>query len=173
VPVTVTFNPVGYCTAVPTTPVIPQGQTSVTFTINTIPLLVDKTITVTIQAGAQVTSQQLTIQAPHINSISFTPANVAQRHTTLCRITLDAPAVNDGVHGGEVIVLSVSGQTSTKVISNWANWPAPISVIIPAGKTNFSFTFMAGIVSRPLAVTVTGTDPSGNSTSATLTVVRF
>jgi hypothetical protein len=173
VPVTVSFSPPGYCTAVPSTPVILAGQTSVTFQINTIPVLLDQTITVTITAGSVTTQQTLIIQSPHVSSITFTPANVMMRRTTLCRITLTAPAVNDGVHGGELITLSLSGSTATKLISNWASWPSPISVVIPAGKTNFSFTLLAGIVSRPLSVTVTATDPGGNSTSATLTVVRF
>jgi hypothetical protein len=173
VPVTVTFNPTGYCTAVPSTPVIPAGQTSVTFTINTIPVLLDQTITITITAGTVTTTQTLTIQSPHVSSITFTPASVMMRRTTLCRVTLTAPAVNDGVHGGELITLSLSGSTATKLITNWANWPSPMSIVIPAGKTNFSFTMLAGIVSRPLSVTVTATDPGGNSTSATLTVVRF
>jgi hypothetical protein len=104
----------------------------------------------------------LTVKAPGLVSIAFTPAIVTSLHlgTTTCRLTLDGPAPA----GGMMITLSSSNLLVASV---------PTVVTVPAGKTSISFVVATKRVSRPLTTTVTATDSSGNQVSATLTATRF
>lgn len=155
--VAITFSPTGICSADPN-PVIVTG-TEGTFTINTIPLITTKDVTITATDGASSSSQVLEVRAPSVASISFTPSKVLGLHTSVCRISLDGPASG----GGIVVALTNSNPRVANI---------PPSITIPKGKTSYQFTVFCKRVSRALTTTVTAS-AQGNSVSATLTAVRF
>jgi hypothetical protein len=173
-PVTLTFNPTGLATA--TSPqVIPAGQTTVSFPISTTSTSVTTPVAVTATAalpgvsGAQISdTETLTVRAPSLIGIAFTPATVKSLHLgqTTCRITLDGPAPVGG--------LVVSLQSSNTLV---CTVPATVTVPGPSGSakgaTSYAFTIFTKRVSRPLTTTVTATDGAGDQASATLTATRF
>lgn len=157
-PITVTFNPTGYA-SVANAVTIPAGQQTATFTIATVPTTANQNVTVTAGAGTLSSSQTLTVRAPSLTAISFTPATVLGLKTTVCKLTLDGPAAA----GGTTVTLS---QT------NGLGATLPTTVTIPAGKTSYAFSVLTRRVSRPLSSTVTASTGSVQ-VSAVYTVVRY
>ena len=157
-PVTVTFNPTGFATlAAPV--VIPAGATSTTFTINTVAVTANESVAVTASAGNLSSTQTLTVSAPTLQSITFTPSTVIGTRTTVCKLTLDGPAAV----GGTVVTLSSSNSLAATL---------PKTITIPAGMKVYAFTIMTRRVSRPLSTTVTATSGTVQA-SGIFTVVRY
>ncbi|HLK13849.1 MAG TPA: SBBP repeat-containing protein, partial [Fimbriimonadaceae bacterium] len=157
-PVNIMFSPPGLASTSGSI-TIPAGQLNTSFTINTVPTSTTTPVTITVSSGSISAQQVLTVRAPSLTSISFTPSTVVGLRTTVCKITLDGPATA----GGTVVTLSSSNPLVATL---------PPSVTILAGKTTYVFTVLTRRVSRPLSTTVTA---STNSTqaSATFTVVRY
>ncbi len=143
--------------------VIPAGQTSAQFPVTTVS--VAATGVVGIQAkvddpGNSNTHQaNLTVRAPRVSGISFTPSVVRGLFTTNMTITLDGPAPAGGA------VVSLSKTPNPQIV----NLPATITVA--AGQTTFSQVVTTNKVSRTLATNVTASY-GGNNATALLTVTR-
>jgi len=157
-PVAITFSPPGIA-SVSGPVVIGAGQFSASFTINTVALTANQNVTVTATAGSISNQQTLTVRAPSLTSITFTPSTVIGTKTTICKITLDGPAAA----GGTVVTITGSNPLAAVL---------PASITIPAGKQSFPFVVITRRVSRPLSDTVTA---SSNNTqvSGVFTVARF
>ena len=141
--------------------VVPAGQTSAIFPITTAVVSQTDTVTVTatILASGFNHSANITVRAPSVTGITFTPRTVRGLFTTTMRITLDGPAPAGGA------AVSVSKIPNAQI----ANIPAV--VVIPAGATFVDTVVSTNKVSRTLATNVTA-NYGGNTASAVLTVTR-
>ena len=94
-------------------------------------------------------------QPVSLSSAACSPSSLVTPGTSLCTVTLNAPAPA----GGAMVALS-SNQTSLTV---------PASVSVPAGSTSGTFTASAATVGTNQTATITAT-LSGNSVTAILTL---
>jgi len=124
---------------------IAGGASSGTFTVTTSPVSSNTTpsITATLPSGAAMLAM-LTVNAPVVTSLSFTPINVVSGQMTTGTVTLSGPAPTGG--------LAVSLTSS-----NSAVFPVPASgmVLVPANANSQTFTVTAGAVGSSTPVTVT------------------
>jgi hypothetical protein len=157
-PITMTFNPTGLA-SISAPVVVPEGSLSQTFNINTVATSVTTNVTVTASAGTLSSQQTLTVRAPSLIAITFTPSTVVGLKTTVCKLTLDGPAAA----GGTVVSLSGSNPLAASL---------PAMLTIPQGKTSYAFTVLTRRVSRPLSDSVTATSGSVQ-VSGIFTVVRY
>jgi hypothetical protein len=141
--------------------VVPSGQASATFPITTIGVSQTDTviITATIAASGFNHSANLTVRAPSVTGITFTPKTVRGLFPTTMRVILDGPAPA----GGALVTIT---KAPNPQIAN-----IPSTVTIPAGETFVDTVITTNKVSRTLATNVTA-DFGGNSATATLTVTR-
>lgn len=156
--VTFGFSPSGVL-SVPGTVVIPAGQTSVDFEIDSVGVTADTMVSMTATAGS-VTSSPVVIDvtAPALVKIAFYPPQIRGGRLAHGIITLDGPAPA----GGLVVQLDASPHMLV----------LPITVTVPAGATSAMITgFAVPRVSRRLAVTVTATS-NGNSVFTILIISR-
>ena len=156
-PVALNFNPTGFA-SVSSPVVIPEGLLTTSFTINTVATSVTTNVVITASAGTLSSQQTLTVRAPSLVAITFTPSTVIGLKTTVCKLTLDGPAAA----GGTTVLLNQSNPLAA----------IPVTITIPAGKTSYVFTVMTRRVSRPLSDTVTATSGSVQVTGL-FTVVRY
>ncbi len=129
--------------SMPATVTVPAGQTSVQFSLSSIP--VSSNSSTTIKATFGTTSQSITITllpAP-VSKISFSPPSVLGGQTATATITLISAA---GAYGN-VIKLS----TST------AEAPVPATVTVPAGQTSVQVPIQTTAVSSTSLATITTT----------------
>jgi hypothetical protein len=163
VPITITFNPTGFA-SISAPVVIPAStpgnpSTSVSFTINTVAVTANQNVVVTASVGSLSSQQTLTVRAPSLVSISFTPARVVGLRTTVCKLALDGPAAA----GGTVITLT----SSNPLVATLRK-----TITVPAGMKIYAFQVITRRVTRPLSTTVTASSGT-TQVSASLTVVRF
>ncbi|MHB8636669.1 MAG: DUF7948 domain-containing protein [Fimbriimonadaceae bacterium] len=163
VPITITFNPTGFASIAapvvipPSTPGNPS--TSVSFPINTVAVTANQDVIVTASTGSLSSQQTLTVRAPSLVAISFTPSRVIGLRTTVCKITLDGPAAA----GGTLVTLVSSNPLAATIRP---------TVTVPAGLKIYAFTVLTRRISRPLSTTVTASSGT-TQVSALLTVVRY
>ena len=142
----------------PASVVVPEGQTSTSFSISTTGVLVDVTAIVTATVGSTSVTDTLTVTAAILIDLNFMPSRVRGPATTLMTLTLNAQAPP----GGAVVSLTSSDPTLANI---------PSTVTILPGTTSRSVTITTRRVSRTLATQVSAT--YGTSTRfAVLTVTR-
>jgi hypothetical protein len=144
---------------VPPTVTIPEGQTSVNFTINTINVMTDTVATITATSGMISAQATLLVRAISVIDIKFVPSRVRGGQQTTMTVTIDAPAPV----GGATVNISTSDPSLT------TNLPSSVTVL--EGQTSRSVNVLTRRVSRTLATQVSAS--YGSSARFTiLTVTR-
>lgn len=146
----------GQAENVPATVTIPQGATSTTFTISTSAVATKTVANNTATFGASSIKASLTILPPTIFSLVLSPASVVGGTNSTGTVTLSSPAPAAGFAIG--------------LSSNQASAIAPSTVSVSGGTTSATFTVTTTAVGTQTSATITATDPSGNKTTAQLTL---
>jgi hypothetical protein len=153
----VTLDPAPNAVSVPKKVTVPQGQTSVTFSIMTTPVNNQKVVTITGTAVDLTTaSATITVNPPSLNGMGFSPFDITGVYgTSLGTVVLNAPAPSNGAK------VDLSRSDTKAVIPN--------SVTVPAGQIYGFFDISAKQVPSTTVVTITAT--TGTSTASnTLTI---
>jgi uncharacterized protein (TIGR03437 family) len=138
---------------------IPSGQTSVAFTVTTVPVAVARTVTISITYQGSTESVSLTVNPPgstSLVSLTISPAQVTGGANATGTATLGA--------------LAPSGGTSINLLSsNVFTAQVPQFVTVTQGQTTVTFTITTTRVTAAQTVTITAST-AGVSKTATLTV---
>lgn len=124
----------------PATVTIPEGDTQASFTIDTTPVGSDTQVNFTATLEGTTLNTSMTILAPAIVGITFSPAKVEGGDPSVGTITLDQPAPAGG------ITVSIMSENET-----FAR-PTVSTVTIPAGQTSATFNVTTSPVSRLIAI---------------------
>ncbi len=141
---------------------VPAGATTATFPITTVAVSATDTVVLTARTNpdnGNSASANLTVRAPRMVGISFTPSVVRGLLPTQVTVTLDGPAPAGGA------TVSLVRSPNSQILN------LPSTITIPAGQTSVTQSFTTNKVSRTLATNVTASY-GGNSVSAMLTVTR-
>lgn len=148
---------------VPATVQIPGGGTFVQFTVNTSPVAVDQSVTLTATFSGQTRTTQFEVWAPTIVSLQLIPTAVIGGNTFVGKVTIDkiAPA------GGITLQLSKDpASTGTPYVT------LPATVTIPAGSKVGTFTGNTSTVSRSVSSLIfCSSTQHGQQVSAVLTIL--
>jgi len=148
---------------VPSTLLIPAGQTSGTFLINTSAVATDTNVTIyaAYPSGVFVFTTLL-VESNRSGGLVLTPNDVVGGKTVTGTASIDVPAPAGGT---KVTLQADASATGTPYIS------FPASVLIPAGQKSVNFTITTKAVSRTVATTIVATFGSNNvQASAALTI---
>jgi|GEM_PF-1297825 len=140
---------------VPSTVTVPSGASSASFTVNTVGVASTQSANIKASLGSASYSAPLTITAPTLSGLAFSPSTVAGGNSSLGTLTLSSPAPSGG--------LSVSLSSSNSAVT------VPATLTIPAGSSSATFTATTVPVSSNVSSTVTAS-VNGASTTATLNV---
>jgi len=138
---------------VPSTAIVPAGQSSGTFTIATKPVATSGTATITATLGGKSLTKTLTIGTASLALVSANPSSVTGGTSSTGMVNLSAK-----VFSGSFIVTLSSSDTSVSV---------PKSVTVPAGSDSASFVIATKAVSTQKTVTLTA---KNGTTSKTVTI---
>ncbi len=142
---------------IPPSVVVPSGQNSVNFTVNT--SLVYYNVNATITASMANVSRQaglLLYPAPQLSAFTVTPSVVRGPSTSIGRVTINVAAPTGGWQ------VSVSSTKPTVI-------GVPATVTIPAGQTSVSFNVGVSAVSSVQTAMVTAS-ASGANRSVMMTI---
>jgi probable HAF family extracellular repeat protein len=98
---------------------IPAGVTTAAFTVVSVPVAADTSLTISATSGSSTQTAALTVQAPALASLKLTPATLIGGSSSVATATLNGPAPSSGV--------------SIAVSSNNPSIAAPTSNITVAG----------------------------------------
>ncbi len=121
---------------------VPEGNISTTFGIQTIPVLAPASIVISAERGGIKATANLNVRRPTVITLTTASATVAKNKTLVATITIDGNAPL----GGFPVALQSSDTRIAKV---------PASVTIPAGKRTVTFLITAQNVVKPGNVTIT------------------
>ena len=145
---------------VPFSVVVPDGQTSATFTVNA--AQVTQTSTVVISATHENVTQSATLTinppgggGPTLSAVSLNPTSVTGGSSSTGTVTLSAAAPS----GGAAVSLSDNSSAAT----------TPASVTVPAGATSATFSVTTTSVTSTTTATISGVF-GGVTRTASLTV---
>lgn len=127
--VSLSSSNVGVAT-VPSTVVVPAGQTSTTFTVATSQITSDASVTISAAGGGAARTATLSVTAsggPAVSSLALVPTTVDEGGTSTGTVTLTGAA-------------PAGGLTITLISSNTAIATVPPTLTIPAGSTTADFT---------------------------------
>ena len=143
---------------VPTSIVIPEGQTSGQFTVSTSPAASPNTAQITATSANSVNATLTINPTPagqgQISGLSLSPSTVEGGDPSTGAVTL----VNPAPVGGILVNLSSDDAAAT----------VPASITIPEGQTSGQFTVSTSPAASPNTAQITAT--SANSVNATLTI---
>ncbi len=122
--------------------VVPAGQTSVSFDIQTYPVAEPKNVTITARRGAVTTTAVLRVVRAGLESFTTSASSVGNNGTITGRVLLSGPAPTGGAS-----VQIVSGNTNAATV--------PTSVLVPQGQRETTFTIRGRGVSSSTQVTIT------------------
>lgn len=142
---------------VPASVTLSAGSQTATFAITTTPVVSDTSVTISGSYNGVTKSTTLTVLAPVLKSLSFSPTRLAGGAKTTLTIMLTGP-----VASGSSLTVGLSSSDPTAA-------PVPASVTIPAGKSATSISILTGTVTSAKTVSVTGTQGT-NTASASVTV---
>ncbi len=131
------------------------GATTGVFTVPTLGVTIDTTVTVTATGGGATANATFTLIAPSLQSITFSPTSVPGGKTAIGTVTLNGAAPSAGV---------VASLASVK-----PNIKVPASVTIPSGKTSATFTATTTSVATDVQGIVSAA-ANAKSVQTTLTV---
>jgi subtilase family serine protease len=154
--VTLTSSYVSVAT-VPATINIPEGATSGTFTVTTLPQTYSTYVTISAAYHGLTRSATLTVTlAAALSSISVSPSILEGGGSATGYVYLNTTAPT----GGAVVVLS-----SSSAVAN-----VPASITVSAGLSSASFTIATTAVTALTSATISGTYPSTTTKTTTLTI---
>jgi len=144
------------------TVVIPAGQTSANFTVQTFAVPSNQTvdITATYGAGGATATATLEVRAVGVLSVAFSKPVVTGGQSVSVTITLDAPAVA----GGTVVNISATNNMFTVL---------PASIRVPEGQTTATFTLFTRRVSRDQVTTLTASAAGADASASLLVKAGF
>ncbi|MBM3724380.1 MAG: hypothetical protein FJW40_02995 [Acidobacteria bacterium] len=147
---------------VPPTVVIPEGQSSTTFTVNTTPVSTTAVVTVTATLGSTTRTATVNVQPLQVSHFTMTQSSVGGGGTVLRNyVQLNALAPS----GGVTVNLSSSHPGVLTV---------PASIVIPAGSGSAAFTISTTPVGTAVPVTITATyGTSSKTTVFTVDIIRL
>ena len=143
----------------PLTVTIPSGQTSVAFTITTVPVMVARTVTITVTYAGSTQSASLTVNpvgSASLATLTISPDHVTSGANATGTATLGAPA-------------PLGGTSINLLSSNVFVAQVPQFISVPQGGTTATFTIVTSHVIAAQTVTITAT-AAGVGKTATLTV---
>jgi trimeric autotransporter adhesin len=149
-----------YAFPAPNTYMIPAGQTSGSFSVQTGAVSTSTTVTVQAGYGGPVQSAIVTVNPVPVVTLSgltVSPSTVTAGGTATVTLTLSGPA-------------PASGASVSFASRDTYAFPSLTTYLIPAGQVSASFTVRAGPVSTPATVTVQA-GFGGPALSTTVTVV--
>lgn len=143
---------------VPSSVTVAAGSTSATFTVSTVSVTANTSVTISGTYNGTTKSATLTVTPapPTLASLTLNPTTVVGGNTSQGNVTLTSAAPS----GGAVVSLT-SGNTSVATV--------PSSVTVAAGSTSVTFTVSTVSVTANTSVTISGTY-SGTTKNASLTV---
>jgi len=154
--VTLTSSYVSVAT-VPATINIPEGATSGTFTVTTLPQTYSTSTTISATYHGLTRSATLTVTlTATLSSISVSPSLLEGGGSATGYVYLNTTAPT----GGAVVVLS-----SSSAVAN-----VPASITVSAGLSSASFTIATTAVTALTSATISGTYPSTTTKTTTLTI---
>ena len=137
---------------------IAGGASSGTFNITTLPVSANAAVGITATLPSTTSSSStLTVLAPVVTMISFSPSTVVSGQMSTGTVVLSGIAPTGGI-------------TVTLMSSNTTAFPVPANVLVAANTINQTFTVMPGAVAGSTMVTVTATTGSTH-VMANVTVV--
>ena len=144
-------------TRVPASVTVPEGLTSKTFTITTVPVTATQTGSVTAQLGASTKSASLRVRPIGVQSLGLSPNPVVGPNSVTGTVTLECPAPTGGIN----VALSSSNPAVAA--------PTASSISIPARATSKTFSIRTTDVPSTRTAIIKST-ANGISKSMTLTV---
>ena len=137
---------------------IAGGASSGTFSITTLPVSANANVSITATLPSTTsTSSTLTVRAPVVTMLSFSPSTVVSGQMSTGTVVLSGLAPAGGISVG-------------LMSSNTTAFPVQANVVVAANTLNQTFTVMPGAVGGSTPVTVTATTGTTNVT-ANVTVV--
>lgn len=130
--------------SVPSIVLIPQGQTSGTFTVVTNPTPNDALVTLKATYGTSTVQTQITVKAPTLTGLVISQPSVVGGNSVQATITLDGKAPS----GGAPISME-SSDTNVATV--------PAFVTVPANATSAVFVIVTKVVPLDSGVTIKGT----------------
>jgi hypothetical protein len=149
----------------PSTVVIPAGQTWVTFTVGTLPVPSPSSGTITASANGTSANTLISILAspvPAITSVSIPLLSSSQTWSSGQTLTGTITLSSGAFLGGMIVTLASDTPSAAQV---------PANVIIPAGAKTATFPVLAGQVSAPTPVSITASLNGVAVTPVSLTVI--
>jgi len=143
---------------------IPQGQTTVTFTVNTNPVAANTAATISAALNGPAKNAQLIVKPIQVQSLTLNPTSVYNGGASTATLTLNGPAVNSAFPpsgdqiDGQFIKLASSSSSVT-----FGNYPDAglfsdgYYAYVPRGMTSVTFTVSTGTVTATTAANITAT----------------
>jgi len=143
---------------------IPQGQTTVTFTVNTNPVAANTAATISAALNGPAKNAQLIVKPIQVQSLTLNPTSVYNGGASTATLTLNGPAVNSAFPpsgdqiDGQFIKLASSSSSVT-----FGNYPDAglfsdgYYAYVPRGETSVTFTVSTGTVTATTAANITAT----------------
>jgi len=151
---TVTFSSNTTAAKPPVSAPMPAFGSYLTFPITTIPVDSATVATITAKVGANSQSATVTVNAPTLTSVAFTPSSVV-----------------GGIAGSLTVNLSsAAGPDAAVALSGPGPWLLPSSVVVPAGQSSGTFSIATAGVNVSTTPTVSAKYGSITRTS-TLTIM--
>lgn len=141
--------------SVPSSVMVAAGLTTASFAVSTTPGSTNTTAVIKGVLGASSASATLTIQAPKLVSITFTPSTIEGGNTTVAKVLIGSPAPD----GGLTVTLK----------SSFSGFSVPATLTIPGGATQANFSSVAPSVTASKTVTVT-CKAGGSSVSGSVSI---
>lgn len=136
--------------SVPSSVLVPAGQTTATFTVQTSPVGAQARVTLTAQLGLYSASWPLIINPPPLSAFTISPASVQGGQAVSGTVSLASAAPTGGV------AISVTCDSNSATV--------PTTVTIPAGQTAVTFTItttkVATTTTANISVALAGTSMS-------------
>jgi len=145
---------------VPSTAVIAEGETSVTFPITSKVVLDEVTVTITSRIGTTDATATLIVKPISLVGFTITPNQLRPFKNAVGVVTLEAPAPK----GGTKVTLTLD-------TSVFAVYPQTLSLTVLEGQTTAQFTLQSKRFSIPFQTTVSATAGSG-SKSVVVSILR-
>ncbi len=151
----VTLSSSNVAATVPASVTVPGGATSTSFAVSTSAVLTSTTAIIKGKLGTGTASATLSINAPKLSSLTFTPSTVAGGSSTQGTVKLSSNAPQGG------IVVNLKSSSSA--------WGGPASAKVPGGSSTVSFDCTTATVATNVTATVTA-KISGSSVTGTLSI---
>ena len=145
--------------SVPVSVTVAARATTATFTVSTLPVSAQGSVSISATLGASTVSAQLSIDPASILSLTLNPLTVTSGYPTVGTVTLTGIAPPGGY------------RISFK--SNQAVAQPPASIVIPPGSTSATFSIATQQVSVQTAIQISATDPGNKSISVPFTLNAY